>query len=49
MVNLENDIVGKYVDKLLHFDEMTGGTEKKPSKKSSGGLDMGFLAENGFA
>ena len=49
VVNLENDIVGKYVDKLLHFDEMTGGTEKKPSKKSSGGLDMGFLAENGFA
>ncbi len=49
VVNLENDIVGKYVDKLLHFDEMTGDTEKKPSKKSSGGLDMGFLAENGFA
>lgn len=42
IVNLENDIVGKYIDKLLHFKEDTV-EEKKTSK-----LSMDFLAENGF-
>ncbi len=45
-VNLENDIVGKYVEKLLGA---AGG--KSPSgsaEASSGGLTMDFLIENGF-
>ncbi|MBP3250028.1 MAG: riboflavin synthase [Ruminococcus sp.] len=36
-INIENDIIGKYVEKLM-----------KPAESSSGGLSMGFLAENGF-
>lgn len=36
-INIENDIIGKYVEKLM-----------KPAESSSGGLSIGFLAENGF-
>ena len=36
-INIENDIIGKYVEKLM-----------KPAESSSGGISMGFLAENGF-
>ncbi|MBQ8961893.1 MAG: riboflavin synthase [Ruminococcus sp.] len=36
-INIENDIIGKYVEKLM-----------QPAESSSGGLSMGFLAENGF-
>lgn len=36
-INIENDIIGKYIEKLM-----------KPAESSSGGLSMGFLAENGF-
>ena len=36
-INIENDIIGKYVEKLM-----------KPAESSSGGLSMSFLAENGF-
>ena len=38
-VNLENDIIGKYVEKL-----MTPAQEEKPQSK----LTLEFLAENGF-
>ena len=38
-VNLENDIIGKYVEKLLSF---------KTETKSSKGVDMSTLMENGF-
>ena len=41
LVNLENDIIGKYVDKLLHFKDKE---EPDAGKK----VDMNFLAENGF-
>ena len=37
IVNLENDIVAKYVEKLM-----------KPSEPSSGGITMEFLMKNGF-
>ena len=39
IVNLENDIIGKYVEKLM-----------KPAEEetSSGGITMDFLARNGF-
>ena len=39
IVNLENDIIGKYVQKL-----MEPASEDKPSS----GISMGFLAQNGF-
>ncbi|MCI9105328.1 MAG: riboflavin synthase [Lachnospiraceae bacterium] len=41
LVNLENDIVGKYVEKLL-------GTGKADQKESSSGLTMDFLKEYGI-
>ena len=40
-VNLENDIVGKYVEKLLR-------SEPEPDRPEGGGLTMEFLAQNGF-
>lgn len=39
IVNLENDIVGKYVEKFIKND--SSDTQKS-------GIDMNFLAENGF-
>lgn len=42
MVNLENDIVGKYVQKLL------GLTPKKEEDKKTSGISLEFLIENGF-
>lgn len=42
IVNLENDIIGKYVEKLLTFQ-----ADASQSQKQSG-IDMNFLAENGF-
>ena len=39
VVNLENDVIGKYVEKLCGFD-----TEQKKESK----VTMSFLAENGF-
>ena len=50
-VNLENDIIGKYVQKLLggnyrkgEGSAMTPGTGKKPESR----ITMEFLAEHGF-
>lgn len=37
-VNLENDIIGKYVEKLM----------KPAGKSQNSGIDMSFLASNGF-
>ncbi len=39
MVNIETDIIGKYVEKLL---------QTKDSQEKSGGLTMAALLENGF-
>jgi len=39
MVNLEVDIIGKYIEKLLHHTD----PEQQPSK-----IDMSFLADHGF-
>ena len=44
-VNLENDIIGKYVDKLLTFAG-NGNLVQANSKKS--GIDLDFLAKNDF-
>ncbi|NBI70939.1 riboflavin synthase [Clostridiaceae bacterium] len=43
-VNLENDCVGKYVEKLLGLSGQTGTA----AGKRTGGLTRAFLAENGF-
>lgn len=45
IVNLENDIVGKYIDKLLHFNEDAEGEQ---SSKKESGISMDFLTQNGF-
>ncbi len=43
MVNLENDVIGKYVERLMNF----GAEEAAPVPRSSG-LSLEMLAENGF-
>lgn len=40
IVNLENDVIGKYVERLLAFPESAG--------QKSAGITMDFLARNGF-
>lgn len=45
IVNLENDIVGKYIDKLLHFEDSESGEEMLQSDER---ISMEFLAQNGF-
>lgn len=45
IVNLENDIVGKYIDKLLHFEDDSG---EEQNRKKESGISMDFLAQNGF-
>lgn len=47
IVNLENDIVGKYIDKLMHF-EHSENSEECDTKEASGGISMEFLSQNGF-
>ena len=45
IVNLENDIVGKYVERLLNFNT----SQKSPTDRSTNSkITMDFLAENGF-
>lgn len=41
-LNVENDVVGKYVERLLNFSAKNETKEKKPS------LSLSFLRENGF-
>ena len=38
-VNLENDIIGKYVERLMGFKEL---------KTAQSSIDIGFLAKNGY-
>lgn len=42
-VNMETDIIGRYVQRMM--GAYTGGGDSKPS---SGGLDMDFLSKHGF-
>ena len=39
IVNLENDIIGKYIEKLM---------QPAPAEKTESGITMEFLAKNGF-
>ena len=50
VVNLENDVVGKYVEKLLmpYKGDDTDGKLSNGKALNKSGLDMKFLAENGF-
>lgn len=44
MVNLETDIIGKYVEKLLHFSQ----EEAAPAPKQSSGITKEFLTRYGY-
>lgn len=44
IVNLENDIVGKYIDKLLHFED----AKPEDGEAAAGGISVDFLTKNGF-
>ncbi len=56
IVNLENDLIGKYVERLLGMGDMTatgaqtgdGETSSKTSGSSQGGITMEMLAKYGF-
>lgn len=43
-INIENDVIGKYVERLLQFDESS--SKQALNKKTS--LSLSFLQENGF-
>ena len=43
-VNIETDIVGKYIERLITMP--SGAKEESPPQ--SGGIDLSFLAKNGF-
>lgn len=45
IVNLENDVIGKYVERILNFNL---NDSNKDNNKSSPMLTMDFLTENGF-
>ena len=50
-VNLENDIVGKYVEKLLGLQTpgtAQAGSAGSRSRSPAGGITRSLLAENGF-
>ncbi len=43
IINIENDIIGKYVEKLMDFNDNTDKGRQKGNK-----ITANFLAENGF-
>lgn len=45
IVNLENDVVGKYIDRLLHFKD---DSKEEESRDKTSGISMDFLMKNGF-
>ena len=47
IVNLENDIVGKYVEKLMNF-KLDENKNKTTQKNSTGNITIDFLTEHGF-
>ena len=49
IVNLENDIVGKYVERLMNFNtSQKSPTDNKTDRSTNSKITMDFLAENGF-
>lgn len=47
-VNLENDIVGKYVQRLLGLEGNSGGGDNRSSESSRSAITEEFLRERGF-
>lgn len=47
IVNLENDIVGKYVEKLMNFN-LDENKNKTTQKNPTGNITIDFLTEHGF-
>ena len=45
-VNIENDIIGKYVERLLSFNDFNFNNETNNKKNSN--INMEFLIKNGF-
>lgn len=43
-VNIECDVLGKYVEHLLNY-----GSSRQPNEEKSSGINMEYLAKNGFA
>ena len=43
-VNIETDMIGKYVERFL----LDRGTTERPAAEADGGIDMAFLAKSGF-
>ena len=48
VVNLENDIIGKYVERLLKNDRKCSPDSSETKRGSSGKITMQFLEENGI-
>lgn len=59
LINLENDLIGKYVDKLMHWNkgeeiEIENKNEKQKENKNENknemkkGITIDFLSQNGF-
>lgn len=48
IVNLENDVIGKYVERLLTTDRADDKNAGNASVNKSSGIDTAFLMENGF-
>ncbi len=46
-VNIETDIFGKYVEKIINFNNMSS-TGMKNGKEKKSGITMEFLTKNGF-
>lgn len=47
-VNLENDIIGKYVEKLMRYDDKDTPAGTGSAGEGDSRLTAGFLAEHGF-
>lgn len=43
IVNLENDVVGKYIERLMHFEDVDDS-----STKAQSGISVDFLSQHGF-
>lgn len=49
VVNLENDVIGKYVEHLMNFGTAdANGSDGTASSRGTGGIDLAMLSENGF-
>ena len=49
IVNLENDIVGKYVERLMNFNtSQKSPSDNKTATSTKSNITMDFLTENGF-